>query len=601
MIQYLKQMDVARTWMTRLAPQGIKGLILSMMLIAYGFMCAMQPAYADHGKKVLLINSYHPHYQWTDDITRGVVDALASVVPPEDIYVEYMDARRHIDDTRLLDNFHNLIAYKYRKVNPALIIVSDDPALNYMLTQGRELFPDVPIVFSGINAPEKHNFDAVPDITGIVEGVEIDGNLQLMLQVLPNTKRIVMLSDHTSIGGSMARRARAVIQAWKDDPDKPKIEMEVWQDFSMHDLEQALTRMPSDTAVLFLAVHEDNQGHYFSYRYDLEQITSLSAVPVWGMWGSSMLGHGVIGGMMNNGYSHGGVAGKLASEVLQGKPLDQIPIIYSLQSEGGYKPQFDYTELERFHVSEDRLPEHSIIIHKPVGFMDKHPQVVYGGTVVFAFLSLVIAVLVVNIRRRAASEMRLDNMNRNLEKIVELRTSELNERNRSLQRLNQDMKDLAHTDHLTGLGNRRSASEKLDTLMQISKSTSQSLVISMVDVDHFKNINDTYGHDVGDEALKLVSRVLNSGLRPNDTAFRWGGEEFLLILVNTELEAARVACDRLRKAVSATKTVQGYTLNISIGLAEYRSGEDARTFLHRADDALYAAKTGGRNRVVVSE
>jgi diguanylate cyclase (GGDEF)-like protein len=126
----------------------------------------------------------------------------------------------------------------------------------------------------------------------------------------------------------------------------------------------------------------------------------------------------------------------------------------------------------------------------------------------------------------------------------------------------------------------------------------------MVDIDHFKPINDRHGHLAGDTVLATVTRVLQAGLRESDLAVRWGGEEFLLVLKGCELaEAARIA-ENLREAVAARPIRVKDTdiaVTLSIGASQYGGGESPEQAVNRADAALYRAKAGGRNRVEIAE
>jgi diguanylate cyclase (GGDEF)-like protein/PAS domain S-box-containing protein len=156
----------------------------------------------------------------------------------------------------------------------------------------------------------------------------------------------------------------------------------------------------------------------------------------------------------------------------------------------------------------------------------------------------------------------------------------------------------ASTDALTGLRNRSSMQRCLEREMARADRQRSALAALMLDVDHFKPVNDRFGHEVGDRVLQALGRTIGEQIRRTDCTGRWGGEEFLVLLAEADLEAGRGVADKLRRAVSdlAIDPVGGVT--ISIGLAAYRSGESASSLIQRLDCALYAAKETGRNRVV---
>jgi diguanylate cyclase (GGDEF)-like protein len=169
-------------------------------------------------------------------------------------------------------------------------------------------------------------------------------------------------------------------------------------------------------------------------------------------------------------------------------------------------------------------------------------------------------------------------------------------------RLQSQLERDALFDPLTGLNNRRWLEARLPRLIKRYQYSGQSLSVLMIDVDHFKRLNDTYGHLAGDIVLSALGQALLEHLRPTDLSVRYGGEEFVVILPSADLAGARIAAERLRRAVKTTPIVthQGATLpsvTISIGIAQLSGDEDAASVLARADVALYRAKNLGRNRV----
>jgi diguanylate cyclase (GGDEF)-like protein len=161
---------------------------------------------------------------------------------------------------------------------------------------------------------------------------------------------------------------------------------------------------------------------------------------------------------------------------------------------------------------------------------------------------------------------------------------------------------LAHTDPLTGLMNRRHFRLLADQEFSRAARTHHQLFLMMLDIDHFKRVNDTHGHDVGDQALVAVAEVLKNGVRSMDILARWGGEEFLVLLPETNMAGATLIAERIRQQVSQiklSKIPEGLT--ISIGLSEAKPGMELKTATGLADQALYQAKIGGRNRVICQE
>jgi len=161
---------------------------------------------------------------------------------------------------------------------------------------------------------------------------------------------------------------------------------------------------------------------------------------------------------------------------------------------------------------------------------------------------------------------------------------------------------LATRDELTGLPNRRDMLAQLAVQQQRAKRSGHSFCVCMVDIDHFKRINDVHGHGVGDDVLKAFAIAATSSLRDTDVIARWGGEVFLVMLPDTEQDVAQLAVERMHKAVGASmsKGMPDLAVTFSAGLVRCEPGEPISQAIERADRALYRAKSEGRHRTVVA-
>ncbi|UQN06842.1 sensor domain-containing diguanylate cyclase [Deinococcus sp. QL22] len=159
---------------------------------------------------------------------------------------------------------------------------------------------------------------------------------------------------------------------------------------------------------------------------------------------------------------------------------------------------------------------------------------------------------------------------------------------------------LAHTDPLTGLPNRRALYPAVETLL-VATSQGMAGSVILLDLDHFKRINDTYGHNVGDDVLMYTAALLRSALRDSDTVGRWGGEEFLVTLPDTDRVGATRVAERVRCLMQNTLQPPAGQVTASLGVATCEPGDDLRVLTARADAAMYEAKQKGRNRVVVAQ
>lgn len=175
-----------------------------------------------------------------------------------------------------------------------------------------------------------------------------------------------------------------------------------------------------------------------------------------------------------------------------------------------------------------------------------------------------------------------------------------------LQRNLETVRREALTDGLTGLANRKAFDAELQRMAEEAQSTGQPFTLLMLDIDHFKSFNDNYGHLVGDQVLRLVAKTMTDGVKGRDIAARFGGEEFAIILPETQMNAGVVVGNALRKAVATKDVINRSTgeklarITMSVGVAEFAAGEDVHELIERADAALYTAKHNGRNQVAAA-
>jgi diguanylate cyclase len=221
---------------------------------------------------------------------------------------------------------------------------------------------------------------------------------------------------------------------------------------------------------------------------------------------------------------------------------------------------------------------------------------------------------------RSQSELSKSDGSQNVGSIVARLTSATNKADAVNRRLAQQLQDARQhifdlqqnldavrseslTDDLTTLSNRKHFDLSLARLAQDAQKNSQSFALLMTDIDHFKRFNDTYGHQTGDQVLRLVALSLKQTIKGQDIACRYGGEEFAVILPQTRLQEAVVVAEHIRNAVMTKELVKRSTgenlgrITLSIGVSVWRTGDTTTALVARADKALYAAKRGGRNAV----
>lgn len=199
-------------------------------------------------------------------------------------------------------------------------------------------------------------------------------------------------------------------------------------------------------------------------------------------------------------------------------------------------------------------------------------------------------------KSRITAEKLLDAIEQALEKWRQLILSKANQ---------EQLERLANVDSLTGLLNRRAILKKLDEQMKNTRRYRDELSVLMLDIDHFKGVNDNYGHVTGDNVLEKIAALLQNRIRDTDAVGRYGGEEFLIILRRAEFSSVLPVAERIQKAIRTARmrNTKGdvFSITVSQGLARYKPGDDRHSLILRADAALYMAKQNGRDRIETFE
>jgi len=568
------------------------------MLRLYGLALILftMPSFA--GPKVLLLNSYHAQYQWTQANNQGIQQVLKFEIADEDLFIEFMDSRRFIDDKAHLTALVNLYRHKYSQLKPDIIISTDDFALDFLIQYRDEIFPGTPVVFNGVNFDPTKKLAKLNNFVGIQEGDAIAENLELITQLHKDKiDEIIVLSDKSSLGILFSKEVLALKTKWRH----PKIKLTLKDDFSFEKLLYQVNNLVKNKAdseeeskgkaYFISALHKDNQGRYFSYAHDIPILTRYSKAPIYGMWGTPLMGLGIVGGYMNNPKLHGQNTARIALDILSGKNIESIEENVSAQ----FFPIFDNRQLDKFDIEPSTLPTVSEIMFVPQTLFSRFKNTIV--IIVFIIFTLVIIIILLSaqVRRRKQVEKQLAQLNNELEDNIVQRTLALESSNRALLKLNSRMESLANTDDLTLIPNRRHGHRILDRLNYVE---GEEYCIALIDIDHFKSVNDQHGHDVGDQVLQFISHTISQFSRPGDTICRWGGEEFLLIMPATQIDQALIACERIRKLIASTPIDPIEFITISIGISAKNQSSTISELLRQSDLALYQAKNLGRNKCI---
>lgn len=185
------------------------------------------------------------------------------------------------------------------------------------------------------------------------------------------------------------------------------------------------------------------------------------------------------------------------------------------------------------------------------------------------------------------------------QKIIDQNNEELKEKTLQIEKMNKQLEAISIKDGLTNIYNRRKLDEILEYEYNRAKKYCKEFSVIILDLDLFKSVNDTYGHNVGDNVLIETAKILRSNIRKNDKFGRWGGEEFLIICPETNTDKALYVSEKLRKAIETHKFLFVSKQTSSFGVATYKNGDTIEGLINRADKGLYKAKENGRNRIEV--
>lgn len=330
-------------------------------------------------KNVLYINSYHPGYQWSDEILKGIRNVLHDSKYKIDLQIEYMDTKKYLYEP-VNNSLFTLYKEKFVNEDFDVIIVSDNHAYNFVIEHRKDLFPGIPLVFCGMNNYESADISS-GNLTGIVENFDLLNTLNVARKLHPDKTKMVVVGDQSITGRSIEQQVYMMLE----DYEAP-LEVEFWFKLSLDETKQKVERLPDDTFLFFSPWYQTIKGKFYTAEEVMEDIYSHSSVPIYTTW-EFLLGHGAVGGSLLSGLHHGRIAAEMALRILGGEHADSIPVI--VEPSGTYK--FDYEVMKKLNIDQSLLPEGSVIINSPKAFYEMPKDVFW--TIVVSFLLLVIVLI----------------------------------------------------------------------------------------------------------------------------------------------------------------------------------------------------------------
>ncbi len=320
--------------------------LLFFLLLAVLFTPRDAAAAGQSPRKILLLTSYHQGDRWNDSVVQGVREALESLESVS-LSIENLDMRRYTDQdhTRLTTEY---IRAKYQDRTQDLVLVSDDPALNFLLTVRDDLFPNVPVVFCGVNNFNSKRIQGQSNITGVNETLSMEATLELALKLFPRTTRIMaVVSDTETSSRANLEHYRAAAARMKG-----RVHFDELLNMTDKDAPDILSHLPKDSIILRLSTLLKPEGGFLSIEDGSRILSAYAPVPVFTLW-SFDLGDCALGGYVSSGQGQGRMAGNLAIRILEGQGADQIPVVMDSPN----VLMFDYKVMERFGIKDPPFPK----------------------------------------------------------------------------------------------------------------------------------------------------------------------------------------------------------------------------------------------------
>lgn len=513
-------------------------------------------------KNVLLLQSYHRGHEWSDNQGNAIIETLVKsdmkLVPS----IETMDWKRYPSEENL-QQLYSRFKYKYSNKKIDLIITTDDAALKFALDHRAELFSNAPIVFGGVLRQDANLLlQGQENVTGAYEGMDPEGTIREAKKLIHGLKKIYIIHDLSESGISTGDLIKDAVKNVDDE-----LMLVDLSNYSIEQIQVATQKLEKDSIIVLSSYNFDINQVFLPIPDFAYIISQKSAVPVFTI-DEPTFGTGSIGGSLTSGMIHGKTVAEIGLRILNGEKADDIAIVDKKPVYWG----FDYQALTRFNISLESLPENSKIINKPFSFYETYKTFVLSNIAIIVILFIFIIYLLININYRKKIEKTLSNQK-------------------------EEIYHLAYYSPVTGLPNRINLRDRIDRFVQDDSDREEYFALIYIDIDNFKEVNDTFGHSVGDQVLRAFAERLREIKAIYNNAFSLGGDEFIVLIEKLEKNEVEKAVKDMFNKLAESFIIDNNTFYITVsgGIVFYPDhGNNYIELLKNSDTAMYCSKESGK-------
>jgi PAS domain S-box-containing protein len=353
---------------------------LALLLLAAlaALPCSGQPSVRPT-RNILVLHSYEAGPEWVERVNEGIRSVFSAETRFRAVYrYEYMNVLDS-DPAR----YPQVYALRLAGYPLDLVLCVGNTALEFVVANRARFFREVPVVFGAVNNFSPRLLGDQKGITGVTEEQDLESTLWLALRLHPDTRRVIMFVNRRVAGERIAYRR---LQRLVRDELAPGLDVRFWEDPRLVEVLRLAPGLPRDAVVVATSFFLDQAGRPLPLDSSAREVAQALRAPMYSSW-ESLLGNGVVGGMISTAREQGQAAGWLGLRVLKGERADSIPVLHGSAS----RYIFDYAQLRRFGIPFKRLPEGSTVINRPVGFFERYRTFLWVAGVVLALLATALA------------------------------------------------------------------------------------------------------------------------------------------------------------------------------------------------------------------